>query len=223
MKDFSWPDPPSQTAYPVAKAGFPFIFTGAFVTAIFAILGLTGLALTGLAISLFICFFFRDPDRAISNAPNVLVSPADGKVIAVEQLAETRFFDGPCKKISIFMTIFNVHVNRVPCAGTVKDVQYFPGKFFSANLDKASKDNEHNAVFLETTSGKPVCMVQIAGLIARRIVCGVQPGHAVAKGQRMGLICFGSRVDLYLPEDANVTVAVGERVKAGTSLMGELS
>lgn len=223
MKDFSWPEPPSQTAYPVARAGFPFIFTAAFATAIFAILGLTGLALAGLAISLFICFFFRDPDRAVPNAPDMLVSPADGKVIAVEQLAESPFFNGPCKKISIFMSVFNVHVNRVPCACTVKDVQYFPGKFFSANLDKASKDNEHNAVFLETTSGKPVCMVQIAGLIARRIVCGVQAGHVLVKGQRMGLICFGSRVDLYLPENANVAVAVGERVKAGTSLMGELS
>lgn len=223
MNNFSWPDPPSQTAYPVARAGFPFIYTASFVTAVFALLGLTGLAISGLVVSLFICFFFRDPDRVVPNTPGALVSPADGKVICVEQLPSSRFFDGPCQKISIFMTVFNVHVNRVPCGGTVKEVKYFPGKFLSANLDKASQDNEHNAVFLESESGKPVCMVQIAGLIARRIICGVQRGHKVVTGQRMGLICFGSRVDVYLPGEAHILVSIGERVQAGTTLIGALT
>lgn len=222
MSNFSWPDPPSQTAYPVARAGFPFIYTASFVTAVFALLGLTVPAILGLVVSLFICFFFRDPDRVVPNTPGALVSPADGKVICVEQLSSTRFFNGPCKKISIFMTVFNVHVNRVPCGGTVKDVKYFPGKFISANLDKASEDNEHNAVFLESEAGKPVCMVQIAGLVARRIICNVQRGNSVVAGQRMGLICFGSRVDVYLPEEAAVLVSVGERVRAGASLIGEM-
>jgi phosphatidylserine decarboxylase len=222
MNNFSWPDPPSQTAYPVARAGFPFIYAASFVTAVLALLGLTGPAIFGLVVSLFICFFFRDPDRVVPNSPGALVSPADGKVIRVEHLTSCRFFDGPCKKISIFMTVFNVHVNRIPCGGTVKEVKYFPGKFISANLDKASDDNEHNAVFLQSESGKPVCMVQIAGLIARRIICGVQTGNRVVTGQRMGLICFGSRVDVYLPEEANILVSVGERVQAGSSLIGEL-
>lgn len=222
MKNFEWPDPPSQTAYPVARAGFPFIFVASFITAVFALLGLTGLSLIGLVASLFICYFFRDPDRAIPNVPGALVSPADGKVIAVEELNSSRFSSGGCKKVSIFMNVFNVHVNRVPCGGKITDVKYFPGKFISANLDKASEDNEHNAVYIENASGKSVCMVQIAGLIARRIICSVQSGNSVVTGQRMGLICFGSRVDVYLPEEARITVRVGERVQAGSSMIGEL-
>jgi phosphatidylserine decarboxylase len=206
----------------VARAGFPFIFAASFITAVLALLDLAVLAIPATLITLFICFFFRDPDRAVPNVEGALVSPADGKVVAVESLPSSPYNEVPCKKISIFMNIFNVHVNRVPCDGTVKDVNYFPGKFFAANLDKASADNEHNAVTLETESGKELCMVQIAGLVARRIVCAVQQGHTVMRGQRMGLICFGSRVDLYLPEDATVAVAVGDRVKAGTSIIGEL-
>lgn len=223
MNNFSWPEPPSRTAYPVARAGFPFICTASFVTAVFALLGLTGPAIFGLVVSLFICFFFRDPDRVVPNARGALVSPADGKVLCVEQLTSSRFFEGACQRISIFMSVFNVHVNRVPCGGTVRDVKYFPGKFISANLDKASEDNEHNAVFLESESGRPVCMVQIAGLIARRIICNVQGGNVVATGQRMGLICFGSRVDVYLPPEAAISVSAGDRVRAGASLIGTLS
>jgi phosphatidylserine decarboxylase len=222
MNQFEWPDPPRQTAYPVAKAGFPFIFAASFITAVFALLGMAILAILGTVVTLFICFFFRDPDRAVPNLEGTLVSPADGKVIAVEPLPSSQYSEGPCQKISIFMNIFNVHVNRVPCAGTVKEIDYFPGKFFNASLDKASAENEHNALMIETESGRPLCMVQIAGLVARRIICAVQRGHAVTKGQRMGLICFGSRVDLYLPEDAVIGVTVGDRVKAGTSIIGEL-
>jgi len=177
-----------QTAYPVAKAGLPFIFAAAFATAVFALLDLTALALLGLVVTGFICFFFRDPDRVTPTGADLIISPADGKVIRVEPLEQTDFYDGACMKISIFMSVFNVHVNRIPFDGTVSRVAYFPGKFFSANLDKASRDNEHNAVFIDTTRGVPVCMVQIAGLIARRIICGVQKGHQVTRGQRMGLI-----------------------------------
>jgi phosphatidylserine decarboxylase len=222
MSKFSWPDAPSQTAYPVAKAGYPFIMASAFTTAVFALLGLTVLSLMGLVVTCFICFFFRDPDRAVPNTDHAVVSPADGKVIIVEKEENSRFYEGPCTKISIFMSVFNVHVNRIPYGGIVKKVAYFPGKFFSANLDKASKDNEHNAVFIETDDGKPFCMVQIAGLVARRIICGVHEGHRVSIGQRMGLICFGSRVDLYLPLNFEVTIKKGDRVKAGTSVLGVL-
>jgi len=151
-----------------------------------------------------------------------VVAPADGKVILVGPEGNSPFFKGECIKISIFMSIFNVHVNRIPHEGRVKTISYYPGKFFSANLDKASRLNEHNAVFLETKEGKNICVVQIAGLIARRIICKIQEGDLVAGGQRFGLICFGSRLDVYLPPDTNLNVAVGDRVKAGTSVLGVL-
>ncbi len=131
-------------------------------------------------------------------------------------------FESPCTKISIFMSIFNVHVNRIPHEGKIQKVSYYPGKFFSANLDKASRFNEHNAILLETNQGKQVCFVQIAGLIARRIICKVQEGDTVIRGQRFGMICFGSRLDVYLPPDTELNITVGDRVKAGTSVLGDL-
>jgi len=121
------------------------------------------------------------------------------------------------------MSVFNVHVNRMPCKGKVNKISYNPGKFFSANLDKASKENEQNAVYLETEDGKEICTVQIAGLIARRIICKVQESDEVDRGQRFGMICFGSRLDVYLPTDSKLKVAVGDIVKAGTSVLGELT
>lgn len=223
MKKFVWSDPPGQTAFPVAKAGYPFIFAAAFATAVFALLGLVAPALFGLFATLCICCFFRDPDRVTPNTEGGVVSPADGKVIFVDKVAENPFMEGPSIKISVFMTVFNVHVNRVPFAGTVTDVIYHPGKFFSANLDKASKDNEHNAVIVETPHGERLCFVQIAGLIARRIICYVKNGDPVARGQRFGLICFGSRLDIYLPVSATPSVQIGDKVRAGTSLLGYLN
>jgi phosphatidylserine decarboxylase len=210
-------------AFPVARAGYPPIFAAAFVTLILALLGMTYLTLFGLVVTFCFCGFFRDPDRVIPNQSDAIVSPADGKVISLSPVEHTRFFDGSCQKISIFMSVFNVHVNRVPVDGKVKDVRYYPGKFFAANLDKASLQNEHNAVFLEAAGGKPVCSVQVAGLIARRIICNVQPGDDVCKGQRYGMICFGSRLDVYLPDDAQIKVAVGDKVRAGSSVIGRFA
>ncbi|GBC59617.1 phosphatidylserine decarboxylase [Desulfonema ishimotonii] len=223
MDKFSWADPPGQTAFPIAKAGYPMIFGSAFVTAVFALLGLTAPALTGLVVTLAICCFFRDPDRVIPNAADGVVSPADGKVIFVDQVSESPFLEGPRLKISVFMSVLNVHVNRVPFTGRVREIVYHPGKFFSANLDKASKDNEHNAVTVETETGQEICFVQIAGLIARRIICKIQPGDAVVRGQRFGIICFGSRLDIYLPPDFRPDVSVGDRVSAGASVLGCLT
>ena len=120
------------------------------------------------------------------------------------------------------MSVFNVHVNRIPFSGSVKEVRYHPGKFFAANLDKASLQNEHNAVYLESEGAPALCVVQIAGLIARRIICKVQPGNEVLKGQRYGIICFGSRLDVYLPVDAKIEVAIGDKVKAGSSIIGRM-
>jgi len=222
MNKFSWSDPPNTVAFPVAKAGYPPIFAAAFITAVFALLGLKVFALTGLLVTLFVCFFFRDPDRVIPTQPNAVVSPADGKVIIADKINDDRFYKGPCLKISVFMSVFNVHVNRIPYDGKVTQTDYYPGKFFSANLDKASKDNEHNAVFVETENGIKICAVQIAGLIARRIISRVQAGDKVSRGQRFGIICFGSRLDVYLPEDTKLNVSVGDKVQAGTSILGYL-
>lgn len=221
MTQLSWSDPPSQTAFPVARAGYPFIFASAFATAVFALLGVGSLAVLGLFVTGSICCFFRDPDRLVPTGDGVIVSPADGKVIKVEPVDQTPYFDGACTRISVFMSVFNVHVNRVPHEGTIRKVTYYPGKFFSANLDKASKENEHNALLLESPAGKPVGFVQIAGLVARRIICAVQPGDVLKRGQRFGMICFGSRLDIYLPPETTVQVAVGDKVQAGSSILGK--
>ncbi len=222
MSDFSWSDPSNHTAFPVARAGYRFIFTSVIITAVFALLEMNVPALICLAVTFCICCFFRDPDRVIPNYPGAVVSPADGKVVFAGPVDNSRFVEGPCIKISIFMSIFNVHVNRIPHEGRVKAVNYYPGKFFSANLNKASTHNEHNAIFVETEDGKNICTVQIAGLIARRIICKVQEGDDVARGHRFGLICFGSRLDVYLPPDTTLNVSVGNKVKAGTSILGDL-
>ncbi|MHC4458961.1 MAG: phosphatidylserine decarboxylase family protein [Planctomycetota bacterium] len=222
MDEYSWSDPPSPTAFPVAKAGYPFIVAGAFATILFALLGLTALGLIGILLTLFVILFFRDPDRVIPNSKGLVVSPADGKVIAVRIVDRSPYYEGAALKISIFMSVFNVHINRMPCEGQITKINYHPGKFFAANLDKASKDNERNAVFLETPEQKKICTVQIAGLVARRIICYLKDGDSVVRGQRFGLICFGSRVDVYIPPDATLIAAVGDGVKAGTSVLGEL-
>jgi phosphatidylserine decarboxylase len=220
MTQLNWSDPPSQTAFPVAKAGYPFIFASAFATAVFALLGLGVVAVAGLCLTGFICYFFRDPDRLIPSGEDIIVSPADGKVIKVEPVDQTPYFEGDCIRISIFMSIFNVHVNRAPHEGKVRQVTYHPGKFFAANRDKASADNEHNALLLESPSGRKVGFVQIAGLVARRIICAVQTGDVLKRGQRFGMICFGSRLDVYLPVGTDIQVAVGDKVQAGSSILG---
>jgi phosphatidylserine decarboxylase len=222
MDNFTWADGQKQTAFPVARPGYPVIFAAAFTTAVFALLGLTIPAIMALAVTFFICFFFRDPDRVIPNAQRCVVSPADGKVIKAESCVNPRYYDGECIKVSIFMSVFNVHVNRISFSGIVDKILYHPGKFFSANLDKASLKNEHNAVFITTETGEKICIVQIAGLIARRILCGLQAGDTVVKGRRFGMICFGSRLDVYLPGNMKIDVRVGEKVNAGQSVLGYL-
>ncbi len=223
MQNYKRTEPANQTAFPIARPGVPFIAAAAFATAVLALLQITTLALLGLLATLFVCYFFRDPDRVIPDLAGGIVSPADGKVIRVEQLQQSPYTLGSCRKISIFMSVFNVHVNRIPFGGRIARIAYYPGKFFSANLDKASRLNEHNAVYLQTDTDQSICFVQIAGLVARRIICNIQEGDAVLRGQRFGLICFGSRLDVYLPEDASIMVNTGDVVKAGTSVIGKLS
>ena len=171
--------------------GYPFILVTAVLAAIFAASGVVSLAILLSLLSLFICYFFRDPDRNIPEQSDAVVSPADGRVIKAGRVIEHPMGEGHCVKISIFMSVFNVHVNRIPHDGKVTRIDYRPGKFFSANLDKASEQNEHNSVILETNNGNKICFVQIAGLIARRIICKIKAGDSVARGERFGMICFG--------------------------------
>lgn len=212
-----------MTAYPIARAGWPFIGASAFATFVLALCGLTVFAVIGLLVTFFICYFFRDPDRITPNEPGSVISPADGRVVYIGVVEENPFIEGTCVKIGIFMNIFNVHVNRIPFSGKIKDIRYFPGKFHSADKEEASMSNEHNAVILETEKHQPLCFVQIAGFIARRIICFVKKEDVMTAGQRFGLICFGSRVDVYLPADASLSVVKGDKVKAGSTVIGHLA
>ncbi len=222
MKEFYWADMPKQTAFPIASAGYPYILASAFFTIVFAMMGMVWLAILGMLAVFFICYFFRDPDRITPLQNNAVISPADGKIVFAGMVNANPFIPGQCYKIGIFMSIFNVHVNRAPFSGTVKNIIYRPGKFFSANKDVASLQNEHNAIVLETEKHQILCFVQIAGLIARRIICGVREGDNVVCGQRYGLICFGSRVDIYLPPDFQPQIAKGDKVFGGSSVLGFL-
>ena len=192
-------------------------------TIIFFLIGWGWLWKLTLLLAIFTGAFFRDPDRYPPFLEGTVVSPADGRILSVTQV------DGPqlsglveSTKISIFMSIFNVHVNRAPAAGRVLEIHYKPGKFFSADLDKASDENERNLVVIEDEQGRRIAFVQIAGLIARRIVCFVKPDDTLEKGERFGLIRFGSRVDLYLPPQTEIDVSVGQHVKAGETVIGYL-
>jgi phosphatidylserine decarboxylase len=172
-------------------------------------------------ISLFVLQFFRDPARNAPTQANAVISAADGKVIVVEK-AWDEYLQRDALKISVFMNVFNVHSNRSPIDGKVEKRWYNPGKFFNAALAKASAENERNALWLKTNDGQDVTCVQIAGLIARRILCYVEPGAVLHRGQRYGFIRFGSRVDIYLPLTATPKVSLGEKVSAGETILAEL-
>lgn len=209
---------------PIAWEGIPFIITGIGLTFIVIILNWDSLAIPLAALTLFTIYFFRDPERTHVNDERAVFTPADGKVLSIENLhnGDYRLKDKVIK-ISIFMSIFNAHINRVPIKGKIAQLSYHPGKFFSANRDKASLYNEHNIVTLETDNKKKIIFVQIAGLIARRIACWVKKGDYVETGQRFGLIRFGSRLEVYLPPDSEIKVKKGEKVKAGQTIIGYLS
>ena len=207
----------------IAHEGYPFIVFSLVITIFIAFLGIGWLAILFIFITFFIVWFFRNPERSFQEEEKVLISPADGKVIKIENVEVNGTISGRFKKISIFMNVFNVHVNRAPYSGKIEAINYHEGKFFSANLDKASLDNERNEVMIRTEDGRRVWMVQIAGLIARRIVCWVDVGANIKKGERFGLIRFGSRVDVYLPEDSRISVKLKDKVKAGHTSLGYLS
>lgn len=207
---------------PVAKEGYPFIAFSAFCTLVLALLDLPVATTLAFVVTTFVLCFFRDPERFDPARPDALVSPADGKIIHIEMVPENPFTKGEARKISIFMNVFNVHVNRVPCSGQVEKILYKPGKFYSADSTKGGLENEYCAAVVTTPHGKSVAFVQIAGLIARRIVCWLEPGDQVIRGRRFGLIRFGSRVDLYLPGESEITIKEGDKVRAGETVLGYL-
>lgn len=208
--------------FSVAKEGIPFILLCAFIALICSILHYQYAGLGAVLATIFVTYFFRDPERILPEEQNVIVSPADGKVIRVEEIVDDRFFNKNVLKISIFMNVFNVHVNRIPLAGTVRRIIFQPGRFYAADKDKAALHNEYCAVIVSPASGQEYAVVQIAGLIARRILCRAELGDQVKTGERFGLIRFGSRVDLYLPEGTEIAVKVGDKVRAGETVLRRL-
>lgn len=205
----------------LAREGWPYI-AGA-VAAALVVGWLFGFAwsLPLWLIAVFVIQFFRDPPREVPAEPGAVLSPADGRIVKVEKVRDP-YVGRDSLLISVFMNVFNVHSNRAPVDGTVEKVEYSPGKFVNADLDKASTENERNAVVIRLGDGQQVSCVQVAGLIARRILCYVNPGDVLARGERYGFIRFGSRVDLYLPTDVRVKVAIGEKVSATSTILAEL-
>ncbi len=207
--------------FPVASEGWPFIIPLAVVTVLCFLLGWKSPAWVLLVLTLFVLFFFRDPERVIPDGTGVVVAPADGRVIVIKDIFEPTYLKQDVKQISIFLSVFNVHVNRSPVSGTVEAVKYNPGKFHVASVDKASLDNEQTAMIIANGKHK-ILVKQIAGLIARRIVCYAKPGDALKTGERYGLIRFGSRVDIFLPKDTELKVKIGDRIKGARDVIGVL-
>ena len=214
-----------MTNYPhpiIAREGWPFLALAVLLAlAVHFALG-AAWAIAFWLVALFVLQFFRDPAREVPDDPGAVLSPADGRVIVVGKAFDP-YAEREALKISVFMNVFNVHSNRAPVDGVIKRVNYFPGKFVNADLDKASEHNERNALVISTGNGAIVSCVQVAGLIARRILCYVREGDALARGQRFGFIRFGSRVDVYLPLDARPAVSIGEKVKATSTVLATLN
>ena len=204
----------------IAREGWPFLAIS-LVLAITASAWCVTWSIPLWIIFVFVLQFFRDPPREIPQEAGAVLSACDGRVIKVER-AQDPYGQREAILVSVFMNVFNVHSNRSPVDGTVEQVQYFPGKFVNADLDKASLENERNAVVLKTAGGSIVTFVQVAGLIARRILCYIKAGDVLARGQRYGFIRFGSRVDVYLPLDAKVRVSIGDKVSATTTILATL-
>jgi phosphatidylserine decarboxylase len=204
----------------IAREGWPFL--GAAVAAAAVVTWLAGWWSAPLWVAaLFVLQFFRDPPREVPQGAGLVLSPADGRIVQVGR-ARDDYLGRDAVKISVFMNVFNVHSNRAPVDGTVENVWYFPGSFVNADLDKASVENERNAIHLRTAEGADVTAVQVAGLIARRILCYAGKGDRLARGQRYGFIRFGSRVDVYLPTGSTPKVAIGDRVSATATVLATL-
>jgi phosphatidylserine decarboxylase len=212
-----------ETQFPIVSDGFRFIGIGLALTVLaHALVGMGGWVVFVGLLTLFCTWFFRDPHRVVPEGEGFLVSPADGVVVEIASIQDHRHMKGPAIQLSIFLNVFNVHVNRMPTEGQVEGIFYNPGRFFAANVPKSSLENEQNALVLKATGGQKLVVVQIAGLIARRIVCWVREGTAARCGERFGLIRFGSRVDLILPPETEIRVSKGDRVWGGETILGTL-
>ena len=198
-----------------AKEGYPFILVFFLVTIVSAVLKWNWVSVVALLLTFFMFFFFRDPDRNTPEDENAFIAPADGKVILITEAREDEILNSSALKISIFMSPLDVHVNRAPCNGVVKDVKHYPGKFYKAFTDDASILNEHITMLLDCGQHGPIVVKQIAGAVARRAVCRVKPGDKLLKGQRYGMIKFSSRADIFLPLNTEVKVKLNDKVLAG--------
>lgn len=207
---------------PFAKEGIPFIAIPAGVMLVAAWQGWVIVAVGAALLTAFVAWFFRNPARVIPKDPHLVVAPGDGKVIAIEEEFEPRYLKDRALRVTIFLNVFNVHINRMPCDGMVEEVQYQPGMFLVASKPEATLRNEQNALMIRTVEGVKVLCVQVAGLIARRIVCWASAQDRAMRGERYGLIRFGSRMDTFLPIGTNLRVSVGDRVKGGETILGEL-
>ncbi len=205
----------------IAREGWPFLGASVALALVVTFLACWAWAAPFWLIALFVLQFFRDPPREVPGNEKSVLSPADGRIVAIQPVRDP-WLDRDALKISVFMNVFNVHSNRSPVDGEVKRRWYNPGKFVNADLDKASTENERNALHIRSTTGHDVTCVQVAGLIARRILCYVEAGAQLVRGQRYGFIRFGSRVDLYLPTDVRVKVTIGDKVRATSTILAEL-
>jgi len=206
----------------IAKEGYTLILVALGLTVGAAALGWFSLSAVLSVLSLAVIGFFRDPDRKIPVGEALVVAPADGKVVAVERVATGRLQERESQQLSIFLSPLDVHVNRSPIQGRVTEIEYQAGRFFAAYRGKASEENEQNAIKIVHDGGTEVTMVQIAGFLARRIVCHVEKGDVLDRGERIGMIMFGSRVDLFLPQDAQLEVQRGQRVRGGETVVARI-
>jgi len=209
-----------QNQWPIAREGLPFLIPAVLLTILFGVVGWRVWTYVGIFFSLFLAYFFRNPKRKIPDLQNVILSPADGRIVYVGECEEERFLKEKTLKVSIFMSMFDVHINRMPISGKVVQRNYLPGHFHVASVEKSSLLNEQNAMILESEDRFRILLVQIAGFVARRIVCYAKAGDLLRKGEIFGLIRFGSRVDLYLPPEVKPIVRVGQHVKGGESIIG---
>ena len=206
----------------MAKEGIGHIAIPAILAALLFLMGYPSGAVAAGAVAVAVALFFRDPERAHQAGEGDILSPADGRIVAVGKVGEDARLGDEALRVSVFMSVFNVHVNRIPLDARVLSVKHVPGGFAMAHLDAAGVINERTEVMLVDGSGRKALLVQVAGLVARRIICRLKEGDEVLRGNRFGLICFGSRVDLYLPAEARAAVRIGDRVRAGQSVLARL-
>lgn len=215
----------SSVIHPIHEEGRIFVAISLIITAIaFWFMGISGFL--GFIVVAFCVYFFRDPERFIPSGNNLVLSPADGKVLTIDSIdppSELELEKGGWNRIAIFLSVFDVHVNRYPINGSIKKIRYRPGKFFNASLDKSSNDNERNAIFIKSENDEDVVVVQIAGLVARRIVCNGFQNEQVSAGGQMGIIRFGSRVEIYIPDDFVIKVKPGQTMIGGETVIANLN